>query len=184
MAWLCWKIDVGVPWEALALVGRRPVETLFTTLHRHLIMLTERSRHHPPYITYHPYFCRTLWLRSTDISMAVPIFAVCKSFPSFHYSPSTENYFRGQELWVCLCACLSVRLFVSFFLLLVFVIIYFCHRLFLSSSYIRFSEPGHHWRATEDNPGWPGTWRQCSTYLQKQITIVRPRPSGDHAQQL
>ena len=176
MAWLCWKIDVGLPWEALALVGRRPVETLFTTLHRHLIMLTERSRHHPPYITYHPYFCRTLWVRSTDMSMAVPIFAFVKVSPLF-ITALYLLFLRGQELEICLCACLSVSLFVFYFYF--FVII--C---FLSSSYIRVSEPGHHWRATEDNPGWPGTWRQCSTYLQKQITIVRPRPSGDHAQQL
>ena len=178
MAWLCWKIDVGLPWEALALVGRRPVETLFTTLHRHLIMLTERSRHHPPYITYLPYFCRTLWVRSTDLSMPVPIFAFCKSFSSLHYSPSTD---KNCE-FVYVPACRLVSLYLFFLLLfhhLLFVII-----VFLSWSYIRLSEPGHHWRATEDNPGWPGTWRQCSTYLQKQITIVRPRPSGDHAQQL
>ena len=123
VAWLCWKIDVGLPWEALALVGRRPVETLFTTLHRHLIMLTERSRHHPPYITYIPYFCRTLWLRSTDISMAVPIFAFCKKFSSFHYSPFTYIPLRGHELEICLYASLylfSTSLSSSFF----------CHHLF------------------------------------------------------
>ena len=104
-------------------MGRRPVETLFTTLHRHLIMLTERSRHHPPYITYLPYFCRTLWVRSTDLSMPVPIFAFCKSFSSLHYSPSTDK--NCEFVYVPAC-----RL-VTFFLLLchhlLFVIIVFCH---------------------------------------------------------
>ena len=55
--------------------------------------------------------------------MAVPIFAFCKSFSSFHYSLSTDTLLRGQELEICLCACLSVSLFVFFFLLL-------CHHLF------------------------------------------------------
>ena len=109
-------------------MGRRPVETLFTTLHRHLIMLTERSRHHPPYITYLPYFCRTLWVRSTDLSMAVPIFAFCKSFSSLHYSPSTDK--NCEFVYVPACRLVSLYLFFYFFVIILFLSSSaFCHHL-------------------------------------------------------